>query len=95
MQAAFNDSVFDKVVRAVEQVTRFKAHEISPSTRLADDLALGRVGRLKLAIHLEDIFAIEISDEALQRFVSIADIVSYSSHRYFRDIELPTLAVAA
>ena len=95
MQSAFNSSVFDKVVLAVERAAGAKRHGISLMTRLSDDLALGGFGRLKLAIYLEEGLGLELSDEVLERFVTVADIVSYSSRRYFKDAEFPTLAAAA
>jgi acyl carrier protein len=95
MQPAFRNSVFDKVALAIEQTTLIEAPGIWPSTRLADDLALGGFGRLKLAIYLEEVFGVELPDEALERFVVVADIVDYFSSRYFRDVELPMVAEAA
>ena len=95
MQPAFRNSVFDKVVLAIEQTTFIEAPGIWPSTRLADDLALGGFGRLKLAIYLEEVFGVELPDEALERFVVVADIIDYFSSRHFRDLELPMLAEAA
>ena len=95
MQPAFRNSVFDKLVLAIGQTTFIEAPGIWPSTRLADDLALGGVGRLKLAIYLEEVFGVELPDEALDRFVVVADIIDYFSSRYFRDVEFPVLAEAA
>jgi acyl carrier protein len=94
MQSAFRSSVFDKVIHAIEQTTFIEGPAIWPSTRLADDLALGGFGRLKLAVYLEEVFEIELPDEAVEGFVVVADIVDYFSGRYFRDIELPALALA-
>jgi len=56
---------------------------------------LGGFGRLKLAIYLEQVFRVELPDEASERFVLVADIVDYFSSRYFRDVEFPVLAEAA
>jgi acyl carrier protein len=82
MQSTFDESVFQKVVLAINRTTRGKAPQVSLSTRLADDLALGKRGRLMLALHLEDIFDIELPDDVSNGFVSVADIVAYSSSRY-------------
>lgn len=89
MQLALRNSVFDKVALAIEQTTFIEAPGISSSTRLADDLALGGFGRLKLAIYLEEVFGVELPDEASERFVLVADIVDYFSS------ELPGQAEAA
>jgi acyl carrier protein len=94
MQSALNSSVFDKVVLAVAQAVYIAAPGLSQSTRLVDDLALSRFGRLKLALSLEELFDVELQDDAIDRFSTLGDIVSYLSCRYFRDIEpsAPTLA---
>jgi acyl carrier protein len=87
MQSAFDAVVFEKVSRAVGQVVRRGKSDLSPATRLSDDLALGRFGRLKLAICLEEAFDVELEDEDVEQFTVVGDIVSYISHRYFRDVD--------
>ncbi len=86
MQYAFDNVVFRKVSQAVSQVVR-GTRDVSPSTRLTDDLALSRFGRLKLAICLEEAFEVELEDEDVEQFTVIGDIVTYISSRYFRDVE--------
>ncbi len=88
MHAAVNNFVSGKVALAVGQTVHVEASNISETTRLADDLALGRFGRLKLAIYLEEVFDLELPDEALEKFITVADIVDYVGRRYFRNIEL-------
>ena len=68
MQSAFNSSVFDKVALAVKQAVYIEVPGLSGATRLVDDLALGRLGRLKLAIRLEEVFNIEFQDDVVERF---------------------------
>ncbi len=80
MQSAFNSSVFGKVLLAVEQTVHAKMPGLSPSILLADDLALGRLGRLRLAMCLEQIFDVELQDDVVERFGNVGDIV-----RYFRN----------
>ncbi len=86
MQSAFDSVVFQKVSQAVGQVVR-GTRDVSPATRLTDDLALSRFGRLKLAICLEEAFDVELEDEEVEQFTVIGDIVSYLSSRYFRDAD--------
>ena len=95
MKSAFNSSVFDRVALAVEKTVHAKTPDLSHSTHLTDDLALGRLGRLKLAIALEEVFDVELEDEVVERFGNIGDIVSHFSDRYFRDIDESALAEAA
>ena len=65
-----------------EQTTYSGAFVITGASRLAEDLQLGRLGLVKLALYLEEIFDVELSDELLGRFVTVADIVRYLSRDY-------------
>ncbi len=89
MHAAVNNFVSSKVALAIGHAVFVEPSEISEATRLGDDLELGRFGRLKLAIYLEEAFDLELPDEVLERFKTVADIVDYVSRRYFRNIEPP------
>ena len=77
MHAVFNNAVFLNVALAVQWATDTDLALISPTTRLVDDLALGRFGRLRLAICLEEVFDDELSDDVLNRFVTVGDIATY------------------
>jgi acyl carrier protein len=48
-----------------------------------------------LAICLEEVFDVELSNEVVARFVTVGDVVGYFSCRYFRDFSAPVGAVAA
>jgi len=95
MQSAINSSVFDKVALAVEKTVHAKTPGFSHSTRLDDDLALSRFGRLKLAMSLEEVFDVELGDDVIEQFANVGDIVSHFSYRYFEDIEPLMPAIAA
>ncbi len=95
MQPAFDSSVLKKVALAVERTVWIRPAEVSPAARLVDDLALGRFGRLRLAIQLEEIFDLELPDDIVEQFVTVADITDYFSRRCFRDTAWPALGVAA
>jgi acyl carrier protein len=73
------DIVFKKVVMAVEQTVHLGGEHVTPTSRLVDDLRLGRFARLKLALYLEETFEVEISDEAVADFDTVGDIVRYMS----------------
>lgn len=81
MQSAFNSSGFDKVVLAVERTVHAETRGLSRSTRLADDLPLGRLGRVRLAMSLEEIFDVELDDDVVEQFVDLGDVAGYLSHR--------------
>lgn len=95
MQSAFNSSAFAKVALAIKQIKRVDISGLSQATRLVDDLAIGRFGRLKLAVCLEELFDIELQNNAVEQFDTLGDIVTYLSYRYFRDIEPSALTLAA
>jgi acyl carrier protein len=79
MPSKMRDMVFDKVVTAVEQTVSVGGESVTPTSRLVDDLRVGRFARLKLALYLEETFEVEISDEAVALFDTVGDIVRYMS----------------
>lgn len=81
MQYSPDNAVFEKVVLAVEQTVYTTGASLSPASRLADDLRLGRFGRIRLVLYLEEAFDVEIPDEAVDRFDTVGDIVHYVSRR--------------
>jgi acyl carrier protein len=95
MEASIDRVVLDRVVHAIGQINDTSDFEITLETRLAGDLKLGRMGRMRLGICLEEVFDIELSDEVLERAVTVADVVKYLSRRYYRDIDSSCVAEAA
>ena len=94
MQVALNGSILDRVLLAINQTTYTGDQKVTPETRLAGDLALGGFDRLKLAMYLEEAFDVELSDDVLERAVTVADIIKYISGHYFQDINSLHLAEA-
>ncbi|MBV8397253.1 MAG: acyl carrier protein [Acetobacteraceae bacterium] len=95
METALTNFVFDRVRLAIEQTTYLGDLVLTWTTRLIDDLELGKFGMLKLALYLEEVFDIELSDELVSRFATIGDIVTHLSRHYFRDADVYSLAEAA
>jgi acyl carrier protein len=95
MTSAFDGFVLNRVALAVGQVTHINAAAIASGTRLTEDLALSRFGRLRLAICLEEVFDVELANEVAACFVTVGDVVGYFSRRYFRDFSAPVRAAAA
>lgn len=95
MQVALDSFVLARVKLAIEQTTYIGDRVVTPETRLTSDLALGKFARLKLTMYLEEEFDIELSDEASERFATVADVAKYIGGHYFRDVELSCLADAA
>jgi acyl carrier protein len=81
--------VFEKVVLAVEQAVHTTGISLSATSRLTDDLRLGRFGRIRLALYLEETFDVEIPDEAVDRFDTVGDIVRYVSRWCLTGTDLP------
>ncbi len=77
MQLPLHHFVLDRVISAIERTTRIGQKKVTLETRLAPDLALSRFGKLKLAIFLEEVFDVELSNERMAQFVTVADIVKY------------------
>lgn len=94
MEASINRAVLDRVVDAIGQTIDTGGRAVALETRLAD-LKLGRIGRMRLGLSLEDIFAIELPDDVLEPAATVADIVQYLARRYYRDIDISPPAPAA
>jgi acyl carrier protein len=82
------DIVFEKVVLAVEQMVYIGGNSVTLTSRLVDDLRLGRFARLKLALYLEETFEVEIPDEAVAHFDTVGDIVRYMSRWSLERLDL-------
>ena len=95
MQAALDSFVFDRVVLAIKRATYIGDRKVALETHLVCDLTLGGFDRLKLAVDLEEMFDIKLSDEVLEQFATVADIVKYVGRHYFQDVESLRLAKIA
>ena len=95
MRSMPDDSVFDKVVLAVQQTVYTDRQGLSARTRIAGDLGVGRFGRIKLALYLEETFEVEIPDEVVAGFDTVGDIVRYLSRWSHETAELSPHPVAS
>jgi acyl carrier protein len=95
MTSAFDRFVLNGVTLAIGRIAHMDPASILTNARLTEDLALGRFGRLRLAVCLEEAFDFELPNEVVARFVTVSDIVGYFSRRYFRDFPFPVRAAAA
>src|SRR5690242_11793872 len=87
MEAALYNFVLDRVLLAIEQSTHVGDLVLTSATRIAEDLGLRGFGLVKLALYIEEIFDVELSDEALTRFNTVADIVRHLTRNYFQDAD--------
>ena len=88
MRSPFGDTVFTKVVQAIEQTLHIAGYTLAPATRLVDDLQLGRFGRIKLILYLEETFDTEIPDHAAECFDTIEDIANYMRRWSFETAQM-------
>ncbi|AYJ01548.1 acyl carrier protein [Candidatus Phytoplasma ziziphi] len=69
--------MFDKIKKLICEKKSIKEDTIFLETRLKEDLALDSFDAVELVIELEKIFDLKISDEVMQQFKIVKDIVSY------------------
>ncbi len=94
MRSMPGEKVFEKVALAVRQTVSIEQHGLTPRTRIAGDLGVGRFGRIKLALYLEETFDVEIPDDVVGRFDTVGDIVRYLSRWSHETVEFSAHAVA-
>ncbi|MDO4667968.1 MAG: acyl carrier protein [Streptococcus sp.] len=68
--------IYSKIVEIIKerQTTDFI---ISPQLKLKEDLSVDSVDLMEFIISLEDTFKIEISDETIDHFTTLSDVVTY------------------
>ena len=86
MQRGVDSCLLGKIATAVVKTCNFDGREVAPSTGLAEDLALSRLGCFELALRLEEILDIELSDKTIEGFETVGDIVRTLSARFFQDV---------
>lgn len=71
--------VLDSVGRLLSRVLRRDVGEVSPETRLRDELGMTSASTLELMLELEDALAIEVDVEGLdeQHVESVATLADY------------------
>ena len=69
--------MFEKVKNLLTQQLRLKNVEITPDSKIKDDLGADSLDVLQMLITLEEDYGIVIPDEKLAEFVTVADIVNY------------------
>ena len=70
------EQMFQKVTEIIQE-RQGKDFVVQPTLGLKDDLGADSVDLMEFILTLEDEFAIEISDEDVDRFENVADIVAY------------------
>ncbi len=87
MDEALRQSVFLHVTAAIRRSLSIRDLEMTPATRLSEDLELDSLDVVEVAMSLEETFDVEFPQDAVQRFSAVGDIVAYLSCRFFRDVD--------
>lgn len=69
--------IFEKIKAILSESMGVEDVEITPDTNLAEDLWFDELDFVDLAMDLEDTFSTEITDEVLEKFTTVGDIVEY------------------
>ncbi|MDV3166239.1 MAG: acyl carrier protein ['Waltheria sp.' little leaf phytoplasma] len=69
--------MFNKIQKIISEQLSLSEDLIQLDTKLKEDLAMDSIDAVNLTIQLEKNFNIKISDEQLQQFKSVKDIVVY------------------
>ncbi len=68
--------LYEKIRAIICDYFELDEDEVTPETTFAD-IGADSLDMVDLAMSLEDDFRVEVTDEALERFVTVADVVEY------------------
>lgn len=71
------DEVFEKMLELLWQQLGDPQLDITPESSLHDDLAIDSIALTEFIINLEDVFHLEIPDEAVERMSSVQQLLDY------------------
>ena len=69
--------VFERIKDLVAEKTGVEPEDITMETSFADDLEADSITLFELVMAIEDEFDIEVDDEAIEKIVTVGDIVNY------------------
>ncbi len=69
--------MFEKLKELLVDELQIDASDITPEAKLSTDLGINSIELADLIMLCEDKFGIEIKDEDIHNFVTIADVVEY------------------
>lgn len=69
--------MFEKLKELLVDELQIDASDITPEAKLSTDLGINSIELADLIMLCEDKFGIEIKDEDIRGFVTIADVVEY------------------
>ena len=68
--------LFEKLRAIICDFFELDENEVTPDTSFAD-LGADSLDMVDLAMSIEDDFSVEVTEEALEKFVTVEDVVSY------------------
>jgi acyl carrier protein len=71
------DPIFTKVQEIVIHQLGVVASEVIPDARLDIDLGADELDTVELVMQFEEVFSINISDEDVEKFTKVGDVVAY------------------
>lgn len=69
--------MYDKLKELLVEELQLKAEDITPEAELINDLGVNSLELADLVLLCEDRFNIEITDEAIHKFVTVGDVAEY------------------
>ncbi|MBQ7446854.1 MAG: acyl carrier protein [Eubacterium sp.] len=66
---------FEKIKEVIADVLDYSTDEITEETTFIDDLGADSLDVVQIVMQLEDIFGIEIPDDAIENIVTVGDAV--------------------
>lgn len=69
--------MFEKIRRIISEQFETDEEYITLKTQFEDDLDADYIDMIDLAMTLEDEFSVEVPDEAIEKFKTVADVVSF------------------
>lgn len=65
------------VKRIIADELDLRESKVTPDTRLVDDIGADSLDMVELAKRFEEEFSIELPDDEVEEFVTVADVVAY------------------
>ncbi|MGQ7449506.1 phosphopantetheine-binding protein [Streptococcus suis] len=70
------EQVYQRVVELIQD-EKGEDFQVQPESTLADNIAADSVEIMEFVLTLEDEFGVDISDAAIERFETLADVVDF------------------
>jgi acyl carrier protein len=77
MNAIMTDQIEEQVIKIVSEEVDIAADKISRDSVFETDLPMDSLGKMELAMKIEETFGLSISDDAANSFKTVGDIIDY------------------